>query len=63
MAPKNNIRLGTNLKIGIIGLPNTDKTTFFNNLTKLQATTENIPFSTINPNQGRAQVPDARFDH
>lgn len=56
-------RLGTNLKMGIVGLPNVGKSTFFNVLTKLQAAAENFPFCTIDPNEGRVPVPDARFDY
>ena len=56
-------RMGTNLKMGIVGLPNVGKSTFFNILTKLQAAAENFPFCTIDPNEGRVPVPDARFDH
>jgi len=56
-------RLGTNLKMGVVGLPNVGKSTFFNILTKLQAAAENFPFCTIDPNEGRVPVPDARFDH
>lgn len=55
-------RLGTNLKMGIVGLPNVGKSTFFNILTKLQAAAENFPFCTIDPNEGRVPVPDPRFD-
>ena len=50
-------RLGTNLKMGIVGLPNVGKSTFFNILTKLQAAAENFPFCTIDPNEGRVPVP------
>lgn len=56
-------RLGTNLKMGIVGLPNVGKSTFFNVLTKLQAAAENFPFCTIDPNEGRVPVPDSRFEH
>ncbi|XP_071101081.1 obg-like ATPase 1 [Haliotis cracherodii] len=56
-------RVGTNLKIGIVGLPNVGKSTFFNVLTKSQATAENFPFCTIDPNESRVPVPDARWDH
>ena len=56
-------RLGTNLKMGIVGLPNVGKSTFFNILTKLQAAAENFPFCTIDPNEGRVPVPDPRFDN
>ncbi|KAI8775910.1 obg-like ATPase 1 [Biomphalaria glabrata] len=55
-------RLGTNLKIGIVGLPNVGKSTFFNCLTKSQAQAENFPFCTIDPNESRVPVPDKRFD-
>lgn len=55
-------RVGTSLKMGIVGLPNVGKSTFFNILTKLQAAAENFPFCTIEPNEGRVPVPDARFD-
>nr|ADD38665.1 GTP-binding protein CG1354 [Lepeophtheirus salmonis] len=56
-------RMGTNLKCGIVGLPNVGKSTFFNVLTKTQiAAAENFPFCTIDPNESRVPVPDARFD-
>lgn len=55
-------RIGTNLKIGIVGLPNVGKSTFFNVLTKSQAAAENFPFCTIDPNESRVPVPDARYD-
>jgi len=56
-------RVGTSLKMGIVGLPNVGKSTFFNILTKLQASAENFPFCTIDPNEGRVPVPDTRFDY
>lgn len=37
-------RVGTNLKVGIVGIPNVGKSTFFNVLTKSQAAAENFPF-------------------
>jgi len=55
-------RIGTNLKIGIVGLPNVGKSTFFNCLTKSQAQAENFPFCTIDPNESRVPVPDKRWD-
>lgn len=55
-------RVGTNLKIGIVGLPNVGKSTFFNVLTKSAASAENFPFCTIDPNESRIAVPDARYD-
>ncbi|EFN60680.1 Uncharacterized protein C6orf224 [Camponotus floridanus] len=44
-------RVGTNLKMGIVGIPNVGKSTFFNVLTKSQAAAENFPFCTIDPNE------------
>ncbi|TTH38814.1 Obg-like ATPase 1 [Bagarius yarrelli] len=55
-------RFGTSLKIGIVGLPNVGKSTFFNVLTKSQAAAENFPFCTIDPNESRVPIPDERFD-
>lgn len=47
-------RVGTNLKMGIVGLPNVGKSTFFNVLTKTSiAAAENFPFCTIEPNESR----------
>ncbi len=47
-------RMGTNLKCGIVGLPNVGKSTFFNVLTKTQiAAAENFPFCTIDPNENK----------
>ncbi|XP_011307687.1 obg-like ATPase 1 [Fopius arisanus] len=56
-------RVGTNLKVGIVGIPNVGKSTFFNVLTKSQAAAENFPFCTIDPNESRVPVPDTRFDY
>ncbi|XP_054168039.1 obg-like ATPase 1 [Oppia nitens] len=55
-------RLSTNLKVGIVGVPNVGKSTFFNVLTKSEAAAENFPFCTIDPNESRVPVPDHRFD-
>jgi len=56
-------RMGTNLKCGIVGLPNVGKSTFFNVLTKsTMAAAENFPFCTIDPNEARVPVPDARWE-
>jgi len=56
-------RMGTNLKCGIVGLPNVGKSTFFNVLTKSSAAAaENFPFCTIDPNEARVPVPDERFN-
>ncbi|XP_006003587.1 obg-like ATPase 1 isoform X1 [Latimeria chalumnae] len=56
-------RFGTSLRIGIVGLPNVGKSTFFNVLTKSQAAAENFPFCTIDPNESRVPVPDARYEY
>lgn len=37
------------------------KSTFFNVLTNSQASAENFPFCTIDPNESRVPVPDERF--
>ncbi|KAK0178870.1 hypothetical protein PV327_007713 [Microctonus hyperodae] len=56
-------RVGTHLKVGIVGIPNVGKSTFFNVLTKSQAAAENFPFCTIDPNESRVPVPDTRYDY
>ncbi|EDW27167.1 GL16374 [Drosophila persimilis] len=56
-------RIGTNLRIGIVGVPNVGKSTFFNVLTESAAPAENFPFCTIKPNESRVPVPDERFDY
>lgn len=55
-------RTSSNLKMGVVGLPNVGKSSFFNLLTKQAAEAQNFPFCTINPNEGRCRVPDPRFD-
>jgi len=55
-------RVGTNLKVGIVGLPNVGKSSLFNVLTNSNAKAENFPFCTIDPNTARCNVPDIRFD-
>lgn len=47
-------RPGNNLKIGVVGLPNVGKSTFFNAITNSAAPAENFPFCTIGKNQPRA---------
>lgn len=47
---------------GIVGLPNVGKSTLFNALTATQAAeAANYPFTTVEPNSGRVNVPDARL--
>ncbi|KAI8091194.1 GTP-binding protein YchF, partial [Gilbertella persicaria] len=55
-------RPSNNLKIGVVGLPNVGKSTFFNALTNASAAAENYPFCTIDPEESRVAVPDERFD-
>jgi GTP-binding protein YchF len=51
------------LKAGIVGLPNTGKSTLFNALTRShKAPAENYPFCTIEPNLGVVTVPDTRLE-
>lgn len=69
MAPKNKVeepekkpligRVGTNLRVGIVGVPNVGKSTFFNVLTKSAAPAENFPFCTIDPNENKYFFPFA----
>ncbi|MGQ9747043.1 MAG: redox-regulated ATPase YchF [Candidatus Caldatribacteriaceae bacterium] len=49
------------LKVGIVGLPNSGKTTLLNLLTRGNAVVANYPFSTIEPNPGVVEVPDERL--
>lgn len=46
-------RVGTNLRVGIVGIPNVGKSTFFNVITKSAAPAENFPFCTIDPNENK----------
>lgn len=50
------------LSIGIIGLPNVGKSTFFQFLTKIKVNVQNYPFTTINPNVGVVAAPDERLE-
>lgn len=49
------------LKVGIVGLPNVGKSTLFNALTKAGAASSNYPFCTIDPNVGVVDVVDPRL--
>jgi len=54
-------RPSNNVKIGIVGLPNVGKSSFFNLLCKMDVPAENFPFCTIEPTVSRVAVPDRRF--
>jgi ribosome-binding ATPase len=49
------------LSIGIVGLPNSGKSTLFNALTKGSAKVSNHPFTTIDPNIGNVKIPEDRL--
>ncbi|KAF7375118.1 Obg-like ATPase 1 [Mycena sanguinolenta] len=56
-------RPGNNLKIGIVGVPNVGKSSFFNALSETDlGKAANFPYATINPEEARIPVPDARFE-
>ena len=55
-------RVKSNLKMGIVGLPNVGKSSLFNLLTEQAVAAENYPFCTIEPTDARCSVPDARYD-
>lgn len=48
--------------VGIIGLPNTGKSTLFKALTKIAVPISVHPFTTIDPNRGIVKVQDKRLD-
>ena len=53
--------MSVHISIGIVGLPNTGKSTLFNALTKKSVPAENFPFCTIDPSVGIVSVPDERL--
>ena len=57
-----NERIGTEMKLGIVGLPNVGKSTLFNAITNAGAQSANYAFCTIEPNVGVVAVPDERLD-
>ena len=54
-------RVRKNLKMGCVSLPNVGKSSLFNLLTEQSAPAESYPFCTIEPNEARCAVPDARY--
>ncbi len=50
------------MELGIIGLPNSGKSTLFNSLTEAGISADNYPFCTIEPNVGVVNVDDKRLD-
>jgi len=56
-------RPGNSLTSGIVGLANVGKSTLFQAITKCSlGNPANFPYATINPEESRVIVPDARFD-
>ncbi|KAK2463491.1 hypothetical protein APHAL10511_004577 [Amanita phalloides] len=56
-------RPGNNLKVGIVGLPNVGKSSFFNVLSNTDlGKAANFPYATIDPEEARIPVPDSRFE-
>ncbi len=50
-------RPGNHVKMGIVGLPNVGKSSFFNLMCKMNVPAENRPFCTIDPNLARVPIP------
>jgi len=55
------VKRSHSLSLGIVGLPNSGKSTIFNALTKLAVPAENFPFCTIDKNVGVVEIPDERL--
>lgn len=49
-----------NVSIGIVGLPNVGKSTFFNIMAAMNVAAENYPFCTIDPSDAKVPVPVSR---
>jgi ribosome-binding ATPase len=50
------------MKVGIVGLPNAGKSTFFNALARGGAEAAEYPFTTVDPNVAVVPVPDPRLE-
>lgn len=55
------VKRSHSLSLGIVGLPNSGKSTIFNALTKMSVPAENFPFCTIDKNIGVVEIPDERL--
>jgi hypothetical protein len=55
------VKRSHSLSIGIVGLPNSGKSTIFNALTQSAVPAENYPFCTIDKNVGVVKIPDPRL--
>lgn len=50
------------MELGIVGLPNTGKSTLFNALTQAGVEADSYPFCTVDPNVGVVEVEDGRLE-
>jgi ribosome-binding ATPase len=50
------------LQVGIVGLPNSGKSTLFNALAKSHVPVAGHPFTTVDPNVGMAAIPDPQLE-
>ncbi|KAM0749907.1 putative GTP-binding protein [Meredithblackwellia eburnea MCA 4105] len=65
-APEKKILLGrpsNNLQMGFVGMPNVGKSSLFNAVSRCDlGKIANFPYATIEPEEARVAVPDARFE-